>query len=135
MNTPQTSNRYRALLIVAVLLLVIVSGWFFFYSSYNQPAETLQDQFSWRLVDSEDNLTVVSLRIAGVPLVVGAYAGECQNPESLLQDELSGIVCREGTGGTEIGVFSDNGELVLKEGAIDPATGRGANFAPIVREQ
>ena len=71
-----------------------------------------------------------------VPL--GTFAGNCDiidgTSQALLQDELSAVVCKQGTTGVEIGIFKDNGQLVLKKGLLDSSSQRGTNFVAIVKQ-
>ena len=136
-------NTYRAPIIVVLLIVFLVGAWFFYYTNRTQPIveQTLHEQFSWQLQTAPQSATStgpqtqVNLKVAGVPVSVGTYDGTCDDPSSLLPGEITGLVCTTGTGGTEVGVFRVNGTLTLEDGAIDPATGRGAGFAPIVQGQ
>lgn len=138
-----TMYRYRNSLIVIAVLVVVMVAWFFFYTLRTQPLidQALSEQFSWKLTEVSDDPTapgphtVVGLKIADVTVPVGTYAGTCDDPTSLLAGELSSVLCEvEGGSGTEIGIFRENGDLVLKQAAIDPSTGRGKDFTPIVRK-
>ncbi|HVU80030.1 MAG TPA: hypothetical protein VHD37_01565 [Candidatus Paceibacterota bacterium] len=132
-------------IIAAVAVVVLLAGWFMYYSFHTQPLvdQTLRGQFVWNVevvpaTAAEATTTVVVLRVAGVDLAAGSYKGDCDEingkSEPLLQDELSGIICRSGDKGVEIGVFRDGENLVLKRGVITGAEGRGTDFTPITKK-
>ncbi|HVV15058.1 MAG TPA: hypothetical protein VHD55_01495 [Candidatus Paceibacterota bacterium] len=141
----EQGQQYKWPVIAAVAAVVILAGWFAYYSFHTQPLvdETLRGQFVWNFeivpaAGAQATTTVVVLHVAGVDLPAGAYPGECDeiNGRSVayLPGELSGVICRNGASGTEIGVFKDSDKLVLKRGAITAADGRGADFAAITKQ-
>jgi hypothetical protein len=147
MPPEQTSqNRVSKLpIIAAVAVVILLAGWFMYYSFHTQPLvdQTLRGQFVWNFEvipasGTQATSTVVVLRVAGVDLAAGSYIGDCDEingkSEPLLQDELSGIVCRNGDKGIEVGVFREGGNLVLKRGTITGAEARGADFTPITKK-
>lgn len=74
-------------------------------------------------------LTSVTLRANGVQRNIGTYEGTCFVIEGsawqLLPGEKSGVICWWAGGGTEIGVFEENGKLVVKTGDVDEGTAEG----------
>lgn len=140
------SQVYRAPIIIALVVVVGLTGWLTYYISYSKPMvdQTLREQFVWQLVDAPPlpemaRRTTVTLAIAGTSLPAGTYPGICTVIDGVdthyLSGELSGVVCRTSESGTEIGIFKEGEQLVLKRGAIVGAEGRGENFAPITKEQ
>ncbi len=84
--------------------------------------------------------TSVSVSMNGKVFPAGMYEGSCSEIAStswaLLPGEKAGATCWFAGGGTELGVFDDNGILILKkgvldEGSVDTAPTRG-NFQPVV---
>lgn len=57
---------------------------------------------------------------------VGIYDGTCFDVAGsnweLVSGEISAVICYWAGGGTEIGVFEENGEYVVKEGVIEEPT-------------
>jgi len=145
-NPGEPKSGFGISVIVALLIIIGLGGWFAYYVSNTQPLvdDTLRDQFVWHITpgqplpDKVGPRTNVTLQIATVTLPVGDYPGNCELIDTkttpLLTDELSGVICRSGDTGTEIGIFTQNGELILKQGAIAGADARGANFEPIVQK-
>jgi hypothetical protein len=143
----QQGRVYRAPIIAAGLIVIALAGWFTYYSFHTQPLvdQTLRGQFVWNFevvspsAANPATTTVVVLRIAGVDLPAGVYPGSCKpikpTSDAYLENELSGVLCRSGDTGTEIGVFKEDDNLLLKRGAIKTAEGRGENFTPITKEQ
>ncbi len=72
--------------------------------------------------------TAVTLTVKGRSYGVGSYDGTCSPVATLVPGELSGIQCYYAGGGTELGVFSDNGKVVLKKGDIDEGSDETAPF-------
>ena len=132
--------KYRFSIVVALLIIAIVAAWYFYYKLQSQPApdQTLREQFSWQLSPAPASgagpYTVVGLKIADVSVPVGTYAGSCDDPLTFLPGEISGVICKADGRGTEVGIFMENGRLVLEEAAIDPQSGRGVNFQPIKKQ-
>lgn len=104
------------------------------------------EQFTWSFqnVGTEEDtgapMTAVTLRADGAPYSVGTYQGDCSVIEGTsweLQDnELSGVICWFAGGGTEIGVFREDGELVVKKGELDEGSaetpGVRGNFQALI---
>ncbi len=84
--------------------------------------------YNWIVSDSGSKnragapLTNVSLSLNGKESSVGAYEGSCAEigvPEwPLLEGEKAGLACWFETAGTEIGVFEEQGHLVLKKAPL-----------------
>ena len=151
-QTPTTdradrAKAYRLSVIVALLIIIGLGGWFAYYISNTQPLvdSTLRDQFVWVVTPAAPlNATsgpriTVALKIADATLPVGTYPGSCDVIDgthfTLINNELSGVICRSGNGGTEIGIFKDSaGALTIQQGTITSGVGRGTNFTPVVQK-
>lgn len=132
---------------IGIILLVVVAliAWFGYNSVRSQSIvdETLREQFLWTLVPTQPDPTTpgprtnVNLKIAEVNMPLGTFNGTCElvdgKTQALLQGELSGVVCRSGDTGVELGIFKENEQLVLKRGEITSGSTRGSNFTPIVK--
>lgn len=140
----------KGVLAVLALVLVGAAAWVATNSFWRAPSqEAVRQQFEWGFVDRGVNTeisapqTAVQLRIAGVDVPLGTFTGTCFEIEGssweLLSGELSGAICWWAGGGTEIGVFEEEGQLVLKQGEIEEGTAEGGgfrgNFKPLVRTQ
>ncbi len=86
------------------------------------------EQLQWKLVDqgvdpdTMGTTTRVFLTVAGVDVPVGGYRGTCSlvgaTSTPLLPGEVSGVICVRNNEGKEVGIFSEAGKLVLKEGDV-----------------
>lgn len=87
------------------------------------------EQLQWKFVDqgvdpdTHGTTTKVYLTVAGVDVPIGGYRGACSLVGStstvpLLPAEVSGAICARDAAGKEIGIFSEAGKLVLKEGDV-----------------
>jgi len=69
--------------------------------------------------------TEVTLTMNGKAYPAGTYEGSCSEIASehssweLVAGEQSGVICWWAGGGTELGVFEENGQLVIKKGMLD----------------
>ncbi len=133
---------------IGIILLVVVAlvSWFGYNSVRSQSLvdQTLREQFTWALVPAQPDpvtpgpRTSVNLTITDVTMPLGTYTGNCEiidgKTQALLENELSGVVCRDSESGIEIGIFRENGQLILKKGTIGSGSVRGSNFEPIVKQ-
>lgn len=72
--------------------------------------------------------TAVTLAVKGHSYGIGTYDGSCSPISSLLPGEISGTLCYFAGGGTELGIFSENGKVVLKKGTSDEGTEESGPF-------
>ncbi len=149
MDEPQlTGNRgYKTLGLVVLLCIVGLMGWLAYYNLHTQPLvaeQALREQFIWRFEDAAPlpqmaRRTTVTLTIAGVNLPAGTYEGICTlidgEEKKFLPNELSGVLCRAGSSGTEIGIFRENESLVLKRATVVGADGRGTDFVVVTKDE
>ena len=139
---------YRLSVFVALLIIIGLGGWFAYYISNTQPLvdSTLRDQFVWVLTPAQPlpstpgPRVTVALKIADAVLPVGTYPGSCEIIDgshwTLIDNELSGVICRYNNGGTEVGIFKDNtGALTIQQGTITSGVGRGTGFTPVVQQE
>lgn len=124
--------------IAAAVLIVAASivAWAFWARA--PVDEALREQFAWTFVplgvDQEISApkTQVRLKIAGIDVPLGIYTGTCFDIEDssweYLRGEVAGAICWWAGGGQEIGVFEEDGELVLKQGEIEEGTAEGGGF-------
>lgn len=68
----------------------------------------------------------VSITYKGVKRVVGTYMGSCSVVEDsswpLLENELTGVICWFAGGGSEVGVFYEDGKRIVKVGVLEEGT-------------
>lgn len=98
----------------------------------------------WDFVQIRDGdgfpTTKVSLTANGKTYDLGSYMGGCSVIETsswtLLEGEKSGALCWAPGGGTELGIFSENGKWVVKKGTADEGNaetpGSRGNFTTLV---
>ena len=136
----------KVALMAVVIILAVAVGWVWYHNSLSPVVtEPLKEEFSWSFLDRGVNATSstpqtdVSLKVAGVPVPLGTYSGNCfsiaGSQWALLPNEISGVICYFAGGGQEIGVFEEGGRLVLKLGDVDEGdaehVGFRGNFVPL----
>lgn len=95
------------------------------------PEQTTEDSIRWAFdpagTEGDMPLTAVSVIAEGRTYDAGTYAGNCfeiaGSGWELLPGERSGAICWWAGGGTELGVFFENGELVVKRGVLEEGSG------------
>ncbi len=74
-------------------------------------------------------LTKVTIRYADREREVGTYLGTCSMVrEDFLPGERSAVLCWYAGGGTELGVFEEDGGMVVKAGVVDEGTPEEGGF-------
>ncbi len=109
--------------------------------------EPVRQEFTWEFIEGSPRpsgapTTQVTLSIAGVDVPLGTYVGSCfaipGSAWELLPNEVTGAICYWAGAGKEIGVFEEDGALVLKEGDIDEGSaevpGVRGNFVPLTTQ-
>ncbi|MCE9541337.1 hypothetical protein K8R03_02125 [Candidatus Kaiserbacteria bacterium] len=130
---------------IIAILLVGVSVWFILQRNPGTspvPSAAAKHSISWKFTDAgEDSQAIphtsVTAVVDGTEYNAGTYTGNCSeigasggiDGTGLVQGELSGVQCYFAGGGDEIGVFSENGALVIKKGVLD----EGSAEIPAVR--
>lgn len=119
-------KKNNLLIIIFGVLLALGAG--FYFLVLRKPARTTPTsespkptQISWQFEDmgqdprTEHQLTKVKMGIEDKTYDLGIYEGKCSVMPvyTLVKDEISGVVCWL-AGGDEIGVFKENGKLVVK---------------------
>jgi hypothetical protein len=138
---------YKGLALVA-LLAAALGGWWYFNilpasqdstivvpnsATSTKPVSQWQWQFDPAGEDPATGIpkTNVTLRNGSTSYSIGATEGNCfdvaQSDWKLLTEEgeLAGAICWWAGGGTEIGVFSDDGRAIVKIGDVDEGTAEG----------
>lgn len=134
-----------------ILLLVIGLGVYFYMNKEAAPDATGGESAqaptaSWAFTPAGEDpesaapLTTVSAVINGKTHALGTYMGSCAeiagSSWQLLENEVSGVICWWAGGGTEIGVFAENGAYVVKKGQLDEGNaeipGFRGNFETVV---
>lgn len=134
----------KRIIIIAGLLVLALAAWALASHLGGVKADpAVVEQLQWKITDKTEALGTttpqneVALVVAGVPVPIGTYAGSCNlidgDIAKLLAGEVSGVICTLHGDGQEIGIFSEGGKLVLKQGVVhkdDNGTSRTA-FAEI----
>lgn len=122
---------------IVFLLLVIIILTFVVYKSRDN-SESLQDpisepaeikitlEHSWIINKISDEETEIKIQINGAEKYVGKFNGSCANIDtisssgwSLLENEISAVICWFAGGGEEFGLFKENDKLFIKRGQLD----------------
>ena len=142
-------NKNIAIGILVVLVLAAAGGYWVYENKSNEliiikqegnsknKQESPQD-FKWTFTSAGEDeasgapLTRVTLQAGDKTHEIGTYQGSCSEIKAsswgLVQDEQEGVICWWAGGGTELGVFQENGKLVVKKGAIEEGTAEGGGF-------
>ena len=122
--------------IVIALLVVAVLGAWALSSRLNSTKvdPVVVEQFGWKIADqgtapgTTTPRASVALSIAGVDVPLNTYAGTCTAIDgtkvTLLEGEVSGVICMHEGRGQEIGIFADaENKLTLKQGEVVDSSG------------
>ncbi len=99
----------------------------------SSPAEdksaVMSAELSWEFTSRGEDAktsapqTAVTLHVGAKAYDLGTYTGNCFDMKGsswkLSENEVAGAVCWWAGGGHEIGVFKENGKLVVKVGELD----------------
>jgi hypothetical protein len=130
----------KRILIIAGLLVLALAAWALAnYLGGAKVDPVIVEQLQWKVTDTTEAMGTttpqneVALVVAGVAVPIGTYAGSCNlidgDIAKLLPGEVSGVMCTKSGDGQEIGVFSEGGRLVLKQGVVhkdDSGVSRGS---------
>ncbi|MBI5645140.1 hypothetical protein HY970_03510 [Candidatus Kaiserbacteria bacterium] len=138
-------------IIGVIVLLLLIGGGVYYFKTHpslrnsapsTQQADSGTHSVSWQFAAAgtdestsapKNKVTVV---IDGTSHDAGTYVGPCfeigrvagVNDIDLREDELAGAYCWFAGGGDEVGVFSENGKLVVKHGELGEPTAESAAF-------
>ncbi len=108
------------LLIVVTLMLILALAVYRLQLPVHTPALTWS--FTTEDADGIDApKTTVLLQIDTQKYTVGTYAGTCfdRHRDEMGDGEISGVRCWWAGGGDDVGVFSEQGKMVLKQRVLD----------------
>jgi len=124
-------------LVLAIVGIIIVAGGAYFLFVQQAQAPQMAQTYDWEFKDlGEDSTgmptTEVTLTSNGTIYRLGTYSGSCAVIEgsswSLQTGEKSGVICWWAGGGEELGVFEENGALVVKKGQLDEGNAETPGF-------
>lgn len=119
---------------VTIILLVVIASIYLSFN-YQQKQNPAPIAITWSFETKEAEgmnppQTKVTVSIDGKDSNAGIYDGTCASvePTELESGELSGVLCWWAGGGTEIGVFKENGKMILKKRSMDEGTAEEEGF-------
>jgi hypothetical protein len=117
--------------VTIILLVVIASIYLCFNYQQKQNPAPITITWSFETKEAEDMnppQTKVTVTVDGNEHDAGTHDGTCASvqPTELESGELSGALCWWAGGGTEIGVFKENGKIILKKRSVDEGTAEEA---------
>lgn len=134
----------KNVVIAAVIILVMIGGFLWYRGRSETPAPAAGSNTNatstpsgarWSFTEAGEDaqtgapLTNVTLEIGGKRYDVGTYVGSCaEKRDDLLEGEVRAAVCWFAGGGKEIGVFNEDGRVVIKEGDVDEGDAETAGF-------
>lgn len=98
------------------------------YCEFRACPTTSVQSHSWVLDPIEENggdtsETAVKLLYKGTEYHFGKYEGSCSTLSEAqwerLEGQYDGVICRSDTGGAEVGIFEENGRLLVKRGLVE----------------
>jgi hypothetical protein len=132
---------------VIVIAALVAAGVYFFMPQSVSAPEAENTTYTWQISELEQSTTTpgmprsrVALEANGSTHQIGEYDGTCAVIEGtawdLLEGEKSGVICWWAGGGSEIGVFEENGTMVVKQGDLEEGSaetpGLRGNFRTIL---
>ncbi len=121
-------DKKRIIIIVGLVVLAVAAWMLVSRLNATKVDPVVVEQLQWKLVDqgvdadTKATTTRVFLTVAGVDVPVGGYRGTCElvggTSTPLLANEVSGVICVRDFVGKEVGIFTEGGKLVLKEGDV-----------------
>jgi len=95
--------------------------------------------FAWNIKELGENpaapdvpRTSVSITSGGKTYAVGEFEGSCAEIDgtswALVEGEKTGVICWWAGGGSEAGVFEENGKMVLKVGILEEGSAEIPGF-------
>ena len=125
--------------IISILAVLIVGiGAFLVLRDTPEQATNGKWIFNWEMTDAGTDQasgtprTKVAVKYGDKVRTVGTYDGSCAEIGSsswtLLDGEKTGVICWWAGGGKELGIFEENGKLVLKAGDLDEGSDEVAGF-------
>src|SRR5262245_9515984 len=129
----------RAATLVVVIAVLLAAAAYVLYTKPVAPAG--EEHFAWKITQLPESTEVPGMPRTGIALEtsskvypIGEYDGSCfeiaggAEGWSLQAGEKSGVICWWAGGGNEVGVFEENGKLVVKEGQLDEGTAETPGF-------
>ncbi len=118
--------------IAAVIGLVVVAALFLRGGDLESAGSLPEYRFEFMSVEEQaDGIprTSVQLWVRDTPRSVGTFEGSCAaSKDDLLPGEIERVVCWYAGGGSEIGIFNEGGEHVVKVGSLDEGSAETAGF-------
>lgn len=126
---------------LGIIIIIVSAGGYVYYTSSlpEEKASTVTiEELSWELTEIGENPktlapeTRVTLKTATQSYDLGVYSGSCSeiadSSWELVPGELIGVICWWAGAGDEIGVFEENGMLVVKVGMLDEGSAETPGF-------
>lgn len=123
------------------VVLILIAGIVYFYAKDTMPvtADLAQNEalsYAWTFTDNGyneatyANSTNVTLTVNGKIYNIGTYNGSCSElgSEALDSNQITGVLCWWAGAGDEIGIFTENGKLVVKHGDHEEPTAESEGF-------
>lgn len=131
--------------IIVLILIIIGAVWLIMApapvadTSTETSASTEKRVFTWNITEmSEDPAapgvprSSVSLSSGSQTYPVGEFEGSCAEIDgtswTLVEGEKTGVICWWAGGGSEVGVFEEGSELVIKVGILDEGSAEIPGF-------
>lgn len=125
-------NLNKVLLIAGVVGLIVVAAVLMGGGDTATVGVVPEYRFEFMTIEEQaDGIprTSVQLWVRDTPRSVGTFEGSCAaSKEDLLPGEIEKVVCWYAGGGSEIGIFSEQGGYVVKVGSLDEGSAETAGF-------
>lgn len=127
-----------------IVLLLTLAGAVWLIKTPAPPAEGVAKPsgkmvFTWNITELGENpaapgtpRTAVSVTSGGKTYPVGEFNGSCAEIDGtswvLVEGEKTGVICWWAGGGSEAGVFEENGKMVVKVGILEEGSAETPGF-------
>lgn len=125
----------RSLLALAIGLSILAGVVYMVATEDVRRSDAAAASISWQFIDSGydearyADRTAVTLTVDGTVYDVGTYDGSCwilgEGTAPLLAGQVAGVQCWFAGAGDEVGLFEDDGELVVRHGELQEPQGDG----------
>ncbi len=118
---------------LAVLVLVVIAAiWLVAAPAPSENSSIAEETrvFTWNITELGEHPSAPGIPRSGITLTsggqtypIGEFSGACAEIDGtswpLYEGEKTGVICWWAGGGSEVGIFEENGTFVVKEGDLD----------------
>jgi hypothetical protein len=124
-----------------VVFVLVLAGlvWLIVTPGPQDEAVSGKRSFVWNITELGEHPSAPGIPRAGVTLTtggrtypIGEFNGSCAEIDgtswTLYEGEKTGVICWWAGGGSEVGIFEEDGTIVVKEGQLDEGSAETPGF-------